>query len=304
MKLIKNTWKNKALLLMALPAVILIIMFNYVPMAGLVLAFKRFNFQQGIFKSPWVGLNNFKFLFTVGDTAWVLTRNTVAYYFVFLITGTVGEVLLAIGINEMVFKKAAKYCQSSMILPSFIPYIAVSFVVYAFLKSETGIVNRLLISMGKENYSFYIKPDYWPLILTVVKIWKRIGYGSVLYLSVLTGIDPALYESAALDGANARQKMWYITLPMLVPMIVIMTLLSLGNIMESDTGLFFQVTKNVGALYPATQVWDSYVLNAIAGSTEYGLTAAATFFQSIVGFIMVVATNLIVRRFAPDKALF
>ena len=304
MKLLKNTWKNKTLLIMALPAIILMILFNYVPIFGLVMAFKKFSFAKGIWASPWCGLDNFKFLFSVGDTAWRLTRNTVGYFLAFTLVNTIGEVMLAIGINELMFKKAAKYFQSAMILPTFISYIAVSFVVYAFLKNDTGIINRWIINSGGYNVSFYLKAEYWPLILTIVNGWKGIGYGSVLYLSVLTGIDQSLYEAAAIDGANARQKMWYVTPPMLVPMIIIRTLLSLGNIMHSNTGLFYQVTKNVGALRPTTEVLDSYVLRAIASSTDYGMTGAATFYQSIVGFVLVVVTNLIVRKISPENSLF
>lgn len=304
MKLLKNTWKNKTLLLMSMPAMILFILFNYVPMFGLILAFKDFNFADGIWNSPWCGLRNFKHLFFVGDTAWRLTRNTIGYYILFTIFGTIGNVALAIGINEMIYKKLAKYFQSAMILPTFISYIAISFVVYAFLKSDTGIINRMIIALGGSNFSFYLEPDVWPAILLIVKTWKGIGYGSVLYLSVLTGIDQSLYEAAAIDGASAWQKLRYITIPMLIPMVVVMTLLGLGSIMHSDTGLFFQVTKNVGALYPATQVLDSYVLNAIANTVDYGMTAATTFYQSVVGFVMVVGTNLVVRRIDPESALF
>ncbi|MBQ8232834.1 MAG: sugar ABC transporter permease [Lachnospiraceae bacterium] len=304
MKLLKNTYKNRTLLFMALPAVIIMILFNYVPMFGLVLAFKKFNFAKGIFGSDWCGLDNFKYLFLVGETAWKLTRNTVLYYIAFTITGTVGSVMLAIGINEMVLKKTGRVFQSFMILPTFISYIAVSFVVYAFLKNDTGMLNRLIVSLGGESIRFYQDDSKWPIILLIVNMWKQIGYGSVLYLSVLTGIDPNLYEAAAIDGASARQKMWYITLPMLVPMVIIRTLMGLGRIMHSDTGLFYQVTKNSPALYDTTQVLDSYVLNAIMSSTDYGMTAATTFYQSVVGFLMVVGTNLIIRKISPDNALF
>ncbi len=302
--LLKNTWNNKTLLFMALPAVILLIVFNYVPIAGLVVAFKKFNFADGLFKSPWNGFANFGYLFKVGDTAWRLTRNTIGYYLIFTVTGTIGNIAIAIGINEMVFKRAAKYFQSMMILPTFISYIAVAFVVKAFLQNDIGIINRFLIMMGGENYSFYLNPRWWPLILTLVKTWKGIGYGSVLYLAVLTGIDHALYEAAEIDGAGAWQKLRYITLPMLVPMVIVMTLLGLGTIMHSDTGLFYQVTQNNGLLYETTQVLDSYVLNAIMNSVDFGMTAAATFCQSVIGFVMVVGTNLIVRKLSPEDALF
>ena len=212
--------------------------------------------------------------------------------------------MLAIGINEMVLKKTGRMFQSFMILPTFISYIAVSFVVYAFLKNDTGMLNRLIVSLGGESIRFYQDDSKWPIILLIVNMWKQIGYGSVLYLSVLTGIDPNLYEAAAIDGASAKQKMWYITLPMLVPMVIIRTLMGLGRIMHSDTGLFYQVTKNSPALYDTTQVLDSYVLNAIMSSTDYGMTAATTFYQSIIGFVMVVGTNLIIRKISPDNALF
>ncbi len=300
--------KKKAtieLVLLSLPAVILFIMFNYIPMFGLVMAFKEFSFADGIWDSPWNGLDNFKYLFLSGDLAWRLTRNTVGYYIIFTITGTIGNVLLAIGINEMVYKKAAKYFQSAMILPAFISYIAVSFVVYGLLNTDSGMINQLIESFGGKPVSFYLKADYWPVILTVVKTWKTIGYGSVLYLSVLMGIDQELYDAADVDGANAWQKMRYITIPMLVPTIVVMTLLGLGHVMNSDTGLFYQVTQNSGMLYSTTQVWDSYVLNSIStGTTGYGMTAAATFFQSVVGSVMVIVTNLIVRKQSPENSLF
>ncbi len=305
MKLSKSLWKNRTLILMSLPAVILFVMFCYIPMFGLVMAFKEFSFADGIWDSPWNGLDNFKYLFMSGDLAWRLTRNTVGYYIIFTITGTIGNVLLAIGINEMVYKKAAKYFQSAMILPTFISYIAVSFIVYGLLNTDTGMVNQIVEALGGKPISFYLKAEYWPIILTLVKTWKTIGYGSVLYLSVLMGIDQELYDAADVDGANAWQKMRYITIPMLVPTIVVMTLLGLGHIMNSDTGLFYQVTQNSGMLYFTTQVWDSYVLNSItSGTTGYGMTAAATFFQSVVGSVMVIVTNLIVRKQSPENSLF
>lgn len=289
---------------MAMPAVLIMILFNYVPMFGLILAFKDFNFAKGIWGSDWCGLDNFRYLFMVGETAWRLTKNTVFYYLIFTVVNTIGSVMLAIGINEMVFSKTGRTFQSFMILPTFISYIAVSFVVYAFLKNDTGILNRLIVALGGENIRFYQDASKWPVILVIVNMWKQIGYGSVLYLSVLAGIDPNLYEAASIDGASSRQKMWYITLPMLVPMVIVRTLMGLGRIMHSDTGLFYQVTKNSPALYDTTQVLDSYVLNAIMTSTDYGVTAATTFYQSVIGFLMVVGTNLIIRKISPDNALF
>lgn len=289
---------------MALPTVIMLILFNYVPMTGLVVAFKDFNYADGIFFSPWNGIENFRYLFMVGDTAWRLTRNTVGYYLLFTIFGTVGSVFIAIGINEMIFKRTAKYFQTSMILPTFISYIAITFVVKAFLQTDIGIVNRLLESLGMKSIRFYQKSEYWPYILTIVKLWKSTGYNSVLYLSALAGFDQQLYEAADIDGATSSQKLWRLTIPLLMPTVIVMTLLGLGNIMHSETGLFYQVTMNSTLLYPTTQVLDSFVMNALMKNTDYGLTSAATFYQSVVGFVMVMVTNWVVRKTSPEDALF
>lgn len=303
MRLLKNTWKNRTLLLMSLPAIILFIMFSYVPMFGLIIAFKDYKFSDGIWGSEWCGLDNFRLLWVDFNTTWRLTRNTVGYYLLFTITGIVGKVGLAIGINEFCNKRWGKMFQSMMILPTFITYIAVTMIVYSFL-APNGIINGWMTNWGLDTVNWYLNPKPWPIILLVVQSWKGWGYGSVLYLSVLSGIDQELYEAAALDGANAWQKMRYITIPMLVPMIVITTLLDLGRIMHSDTGLFYQVTKNIGILRSTTQVLDSYVLGAVMEAANYGQTSAISFYQSIVGFIMVVGTNLVVRKISPENSLF
>lgn len=303
-KLVKNTWKNNELLLMALPAIVLLIMFKYIPMFGLSLAFKNFNYADGIWRSPWCGFENFRYLFMNGELVWRLVRNTVGYYFLFTVTGQIFSIAVAICINEMVFKRLARYLQSAMILPTFISYIAISYILYAFLESDNGIINNAIASMGGEKISFYLESKWWPIILLVVRSWKNVGYGSVLYLSVLVGIDQGLYEAADIDGASPKQKLWYITIPMLTSMVIINVLLNLGHIMNSDTGLFYQVTKNSTALYPTTQVLDSYVLVALSQGIDYGRTAAVTFFQSIVGFIMVIVANLSARKYAPESALF
>lgn len=308
MKLLKNTYKNKALLLMSAPAVLLLILFNYIPIFGLTLAFKKFDFSLGIFNSPWAGLENFKFLFLSGDTFWSLTRNTVGYYILFTAVGTVFEVGLAVAINEFVMKKSGRVFQSIMIMPTFISYMAVSYIVVALLSTDTGIINHVINAFGGESVRWYFEAGKWPAILLIVKIWKNAGYGSVLYLSVLSGIDQELYESASLDGATKQQKLRYITIPMLLPMIGILTLLGLGNIMHSDTGLFYQVTRNMGSLYGTTQVLDSFILSSITGASgssgNFGMVAAATFYQSCVGCALLLAVNGIVRKFAPDSALF
>jgi len=298
--ILRNTWKNKSLVLMVLPVVILLIMFNYVPMFGALIAFKKYNYRDGIFGSPWVGFDNFKFLFAMKSTTWRMLRNTVGYFFLFTLVGTVCNVTLAIALNECKSKKLAKYSQTFMIMPAFLSYIAVSYIVECFLNSN-GLINVIL----QEEILWYQNAKYWPVILTIVSIWKGTGYGAVVYLSALSGIDQELYESAVLDGATKMKQIRYITLPLLAPTISIVTLLGLGNIMSSDTGLFYQVTKDVSLLYETTQTIDTYVLNClVSGSSDFGPSSAVSFFQSVVGCFMVVVTNLIVRRKAPEAALF
>ena len=285
---------------MALPVFLILLFFSYVPMAGLVMAFKSFDYTLGIWKSPWNGIENFKFLLASKSTFLSITKNTLIYYVIFTALGTFLNVVLAIAIDQFLFKKAAKVMQTIMIVPVFISYAAVQFIVYAFISTDTGILNNAL----GMNLRFYSTPSYWPVILTVVKMWNSVGYGSVLYMSVLSGIDTSLYEAAEIDGANKWQRIWYITLPELIPMITVMLLLSVGNIMRSDTGLFYQVTRNSGVLYSTTQVIDSYVLNAIFKNSNFGFTAATSFFQSIVGLLLMLFANGVVRRLSPDDALF
>ncbi|MCR5558585.1 MAG: ABC transporter permease subunit [Butyrivibrio sp.] len=296
----KNTWKHRAHVVMALPVFLILFFIMYVPMAGLVMAFKNFNYADGIWKSPWNGIENFKFLLASKATFISITKNTIFYYVIFTAIGTLLNVTLAIMIDKLVFKKMAKTMQTLMIIPVFISYAAVQFIVYAFISSDTGIINHMLGTSTR----FYSAPKLWPWILLIVKIWKDTGYGSVLYMSVLAGIDSELYEAAEIDGANSWQKIWHITIPSLIPMITVMLLLSVGSVMHSDTGLFYQVTRNNGMLYSTTQVIDSYVLNAIFSSSNFGFVAATSFFQSIVGLLLMLFANFTVRKIAPENALF
>lgn len=297
---LRNTWKHRAHVVMALPAFLILFFIMYVPMAGLVMAFKDFDYTLGIWKSPWNGIENFKFLLASKATFVTMTKNTLIYYVVFTALGTVLNVTLAIAIDQFVFKKVAKTMQTLMIIPVFISYAAVQFIVYAFISTDTGMINHAL----ETPIRFYSTASWWPLILTVVKIWNSVGYGSVLYMSVLAGIDTELYEAAEIDGANKWQQIRHITIPSLIPMITVMLLLSVGSIMKSDTGLFYQVTRNSGVLYPTTQVIDSYVLNAIFKNSNFGFTAATSFFQSVVGLLMMLFANGMVRKIAPENALF
>ena len=295
-----NIWKNRAHVVMALPAFLVLLFIMYVPMAGLVMAFKAFDYSKGIFGSPWNGIENFRFLLASKSTFYNITRNTVLYYLLFTSVGTLLNVTLAIAIDNMLLKRMAKTMQTLMIIPVFISYAAVQFIVFAFIDTRTGIINNTL----GLNTRFYSQSGLWPWILLVTKIWKDTGYGSVLYMSVLAGIDTSLYEAADIDGANKWQKICHITIPSLIPMITVMLLLSVGNVMHSDTGLFYQVTRNSGILYPTTQVLDSYVLNQIKSGSNFGYTAAASFFQSVVGLLLMLVANFTVRKIAPDNALF
>jgi multiple sugar transport system permease protein/putative aldouronate transport system permease protein len=297
---LQNTWKHRAHIVMALPVFLILFFIMYVPMAGLVMAFKNYNYTLGIWKSPFNGLENFKILSASKDTFINITKNTVLYYLMFTAVGTFLNVTLAIAIDQLMFKRMGKTMQTMMIIPVFISYAAVQFIVYAFISTDTGIINNTFDA----GVRFYSTAKLWPMILLIVKIWKDTGYGSVLYMSVLAGIDSSLYEAAEIDGASKWQRIWHITLPSLIPMITVMLLLSVGNVMRSDTGLFYQVTRNSGILYSTTQVIDSYVLNAIFKNSNFGFTAATSLFQSVVGLLLMLFANGMVRKIAPENALF
>ncbi len=296
----RNTWKHRAHVVMALPAFLVLLFFAYIPMSGLVMAFKSFDYSKGIWGSPWNGIQNFKFLLASKDIFVNMTLNTLMYYVIFTALGTFLNVVLAIAIDQFVFKRCAKVMQTIMIIPIFISYAAVQFIVYAFISTDTGILNN---TFGM-NTKFYITASLWPIILTIVKMWNSVGYGSVLYMSVLAGVDTELYEAAEIDGANKWKQIWHITLPALIPMITVMLLLSVGNIMRSDTGLFYQVTRDSGTLYDTTQVIDSYVLHAIFKNSNYGFVSATTLFQSVVGLLMMLFANGLVRKISPENSLF
>lgn len=229
----ENTWKHRAHVIMALPAFLVLLFFAYIPMGGLVMAFKSYDYTKGIWGSPWNGFENFKFLIASKSTFLSMTKNTLLYYVIFTGIGTTLNVVLAIAIDQCIFKKCSKAMQTIMIVPVFISYAAVQFIVYAFISTDTGILNNLFGTHTR----YYSTVSFWPIILTIVKMWNSVGYGSVLYMSVLSGIDSSLYEAAEIDGANRWKQILHITIPSLVPMITVMLLLSVGNIMRSDTGV-------------------------------------------------------------------
>lgn len=303
--LLKNIRRHKGLVLMALPGTILMFLFAYMPMAALIVAFKDYDYSLGIWGSDWCGLENFGFLIASKNTTIRIVRNTVLYWCLFTAVGTIMNITIAILIYECTSKWFAKVSHMVMIFPTFISWVAVSYIVKAYLGDIDGMFNRILISLGKDPISWYLKPEYWPVILLCVNVWKSCGYGSVVYLSALSGIDTALFEAAAIDGASKWQRIKYITLPMLKSMVSINVLLALGGIMHSNTSLFYKVTRNTGILYPTTQTIDAYVMNSLTKNTnDPGITAAVTLFQSAVGCIMVLLANWMVSRKDEENALF
>jgi putative aldouronate transport system permease protein len=294
---------NGAPLMMSLPAILLLFVFAYLPMFGIILAFKEYRFDQGILGSQWIGLTNFRFLFGT-DIAWRITRNTLLMNFLFIVTGTVVNIAVALLMNEVQGKLRAKFYQSAMFLPHFISWVVVGYFAFAFLNVEQGLVNKALAWVGVESIAWYREPQYWPAILVLTALWKGVGYGSILYLAVMLGISPEYYEAAKMDGASKWQQVRHITLPHLLPTVIILTMFSVASIFRSDFGLFFNVTRNQAVLYSTTDVIDTFVYRALRQMNDLGMSAAAGVYQSVVGFILVLAVNWIVRRIDPDRALF
>lgn len=290
--------------LMMLPGLLYFFINNYIPMTGLIVAFKKYNVRDGIYKSPWNGLQNFRFLFTTGDAV-IITRNTILYNLAFIIVNTLLGIALAIMITEIRHKLAKKVYQSVILFPFLVSIIIVSYISFAFLSADNGLINRTILEpLGKESISWYTQKKYWPFILTIVNTWKTAGYSSLLYIAAITGIDDALYEAAKIDGAGKFQQIWRITLPSLVPTIITLALLNIGRIFHANFGLFYQVPMNSGSLFDVTNVIDTYVYRALLKIGNIGMASAAGFVQSVVGFVLVYLSNLLVRKLSPDDALF
>lgn len=302
-----NAKKMKSYLpfyLMMLPGIIYLFINNYMPMSGLVLAFKKYNVRDGIFGSPWVGLENFKYLFETKD-AWIITRNTILYNLTFIVLSTVCSIAVAVFLNDVISKRCKKLYQTAILLPYMISMVVVAYLVNAFLASDTGFINNYILEpLGIKSISFYSETIYWPVILVFVNLWKGVGYSCILYLANLGGIDPGYYEAAALDGASRWQRFTKITLPCLKPTIITLTILSIGKMFYSDFGLFYQVPMQSGALFDVTQTIDTYVFYGLMKNGNIGMSAAAGFYQSIVGFILVLGTNAIVRKLSKENAMF
>ena len=295
--------KNGVLTLLAVPALILMVLFRYLPIGGIILAFKRFSIPKGIFGSPWICFNNFKFLFLTKD-AFIITRNTLCYNAVFIVLNLICAVTLAIALNELLNKKAAKIYQTIFMAPYFLSWVAISFIAFAFLNKDGGLLNMLLRKTGAAEISWYSETAYWPLIIIIAQLWKNLGYATVMYLSSLVNIPQELYEAALVDGATKWQQICKITLPALRPMMIILTIIAIGRIFYSDFGLFYQLPRNSGPLFDVTNVIDTYVYRTLKDLKDIGMAAAANLYQSLLGFLMIMGSNAIIKKIDSDSALF
>lgn len=301
----KANWKAQLpLLLMTVPGMLYLFINNYIPICGLFIAFKDIDYSKGIFKSDWNGFENFKYLFRTED-AFIITRNTILYNLTFIILNVVICVAVAVMLSEVSKKFMMKFYQTALLFPHLISIIIIAYIAYAFLNSDTGFINHSIQeAIGRDPINFYADPKYWPFILVIVQVWKTMGYTSIIYFSAILGIDRSLYEAAVVDGAGKMKQIFYITLPLLRPTIITMVLMNVGRIFYSDFGLFLQVPMNQGALFNVTNTIDTYVYRALLLNNDIGMASAAGLYQSIVGFLLVLGANLLVRKMDPENALF
>lgn len=291
-------------MLFLLPGMVYLIINNYIPMFGVVIAFKNLDYVKGIWRSDWIGFKNFRFLFKTKD-ALIMTRNTLLYNLAFIVLGTICAIFVAILLCELGEKIWARIFQSSMILPYLLSWVIISYIAFAFLSTDTGYMNKAILEpLGKDFINWYSEPFYWIFILVLIFLWKSTGYQSVVYMANIAGIDSSIKEAARIDGANKLQEIRYIVLPLLKPTVIIMTLMAVGRIFYSDFGLFYQVPMDSGPLYSVTQTVDTYVYRGLMKLNDVGMSSAAGLYQSLVGFVLVLLSNLAVRRLDPDNALF
>lgn len=302
-KFSKRLARSLPIYVMMLPGLIYLFCNNYMPMFGIVIAFKKINWQKGLWASPWSGFDNFKFLFQSND-AFIMIRNTILYNVFFIILGMVCAITVAILLNEVTKKICKTIYQSIILLPYLMSWVVVSYLAFALLSNESGLFNNILQTLGMAKVSWYSESKYWPFILTFAHMWKIIGFSMIIYYSSIVGISQEYYEAARLDGASKWKQITSITLPLLKPTIITMLIMNVGRIMSSDFGLFYQLPKNQGLLYPVTQTIDTYVYNSLMKLGNVSMSAAASVLQSIVGFVLVIAANAIVRKYEKDSALF
>ena len=299
----KRFRKNSPYLVMTLPAVIKIFIFSYVPMFGIVIAFQNFRASKGLFGSEFVGFKNFEFFFKSVDAGRIL-RNTLFLNSLMIVTGLIFSIIISLLLFEIASKIRLKIYQSIMFFPFFFSWVLVGLMMGTFLNSDSGLLTRLIHYLSGININFYTSPEYWPLILVLVDVWKATGYSSLIYYAVLMSIDKDYYEAAEIDGASRIQKMFYITLPFLIPMAIVLTVLAIGNIMRADFGLFYFVPREQGALFATTDVIDTYVFRALRQYGDFAMSSAVSLFQSVVGFVLILVTNALVGKHNEQHKLY
>ncbi len=293
---------NWGLFILAIPGLIFLFAFYYVPLFGLILPFKRMDYSKGILGSDWIGFKNFEFFFKSQD-AFRITKNTLLLNFSFITITILAAILLALLLFELARGKVKIY-QTAMFMPYFISWVVASYILYAILSPQMGVLPNMLKNMGIEVPNFYNEPKYWPLILTISYVWKNVGYMTLLFYAALMGIDSTQFEAAAIDGANKKQITFQISIPFIMPVIILMTILQIGKIFYADFGMFYFMTRDSGTLYAATDVIDTYVYRALRMTGDIGMASAVGLYQSIVGFLLVMCSNLVVRKINKESAIF
>jgi putative aldouronate transport system permease protein len=303
---LKEEWrhlkKNGELSLLILPGLIYKLIFHYLPLIGIVIAFKNYRYDLGIFGSEWVGFKNFEFFFA-SETAWRVTRNTILYNAGFIVITTASALTLAVMLNEL-GRRWVKTYQSVLFLPHFMSWVVVGYIVIGFLDHESGYLNRMLMLVGMSPKDWFYEPSYWPYIMNITNLWKTVGFATLIYFAGIIGINSDYYEAAKIDGATKLQMIRHITLPMLTPLIAILFILAVGNMFRGDFGLHYFVPNNSGLIYSTTDVVDTYVYRALRELGDVSMAAAVSFFQSVVGFILVLTANVVIKKINEENALW
>lgn len=300
----RHMTRYKALWALALPGIALTLLFSYIPLSGLVIVFKQYNFQDGIFGSPWAGLDNFKFFFANFDKAWRATKNTIILNTSITVFGTVFSVALAVMFHQIRSKAVLKVTQSMSILPYFISWVVAGGVLKALLDYNGGTVNQVFQALGMERVDFYNDPKYWRVLLTLINVWKAAGYNGIIYFATISGFDTSFYESADVDGASMWQKIRFITLPLLRPTIIILFLLSVGKMLSGNLTMMMSVTNLSPMLLETTDIIDTFVYRSIMGMGDFAMGSAIGLYQSIFGFVLVLVSNWLAGRFDKEYRLF
>lgn len=289
-------------LVLSLPGIILLICFRLLPVFGLVLPFKNYTFDKGFLLSEWVGLKNFEFLFKSSDVL-IATRNTILYNVSFIVLGIITGVIAALCLYELSSRFVKGY-QTVLFLPYFISWVVAAYIVKAILDVDNGVLNRIIVRFGGNAVNWYGEKGVWPGIIIISSVWKTIGNNAIMYYAALIGISPEYFEAARIDGAGKLKQMWYISIPMIKNVIIALFIINIGKVMFADFGLFYNVPLNSSILYETTDVLDTYVYRALINLGDIGMSSAAAFYQSVIGFLLVIATNFIVKKVDPDSGIF